>query len=288
LTQTAEDARELFLSELERVDRIIAFTCRRGGLSEDESEELRAETHLRLVDDDYRLIREFDGRSELGTYLVVVIQRLMLDFRNQRWGKWRPSAAARRAGTVAVQLETLVIRDGFEFGEAYEILRRNRGVTASREELHLLLHTFPLRHGKASRQRVSMERAQPATGAESVERPLTEAIEETTEDRLVDALRTGLGNLDPEDRLVLRMIYLDGHPISVVARSLGLDQRRLYRRVERLQKALRTALESRGLERDRVIDLLESRRGLQRLDVVDVFRSRSANGSGSGTLEIPR
>ena len=43
---------------------------------------------------------------------MAVIQRLFLDARIAKWGKWRPSVSARRLGGVAVLLERLLTRDG--------------------------------------------------------------------------------------------------------------------------------------------------------------------------------
>ena len=40
------------------------------------------------------------------------------DWRNARWGKWRPSAEARRQGALATHLERLMRRDGLTFEEA--------------------------------------------------------------------------------------------------------------------------------------------------------------------------
>ena len=52
------------------------------------------------------------GRGSLNTYLRVVIERLVLDMRVTNWGKWRPSARARRLGAEAVLFEQLTVRDG--------------------------------------------------------------------------------------------------------------------------------------------------------------------------------
>ena len=78
---------------------------------------------LRFIENDYAAIRKFRGESSLGTYLTVVVAMLVRDYRVQRWGRWRPSAAARRLGDVAVRLETLVRRNGQAVHEAAETLR---------------------------------------------------------------------------------------------------------------------------------------------------------------------
>jgi len=54
-------------------------------------------TGCRLYD---ALLAKFEGRSSLRTFLTVVIQRLFLDHRISAWGKWRPSAEARRGGST--------------------------------------------------------------------------------------------------------------------------------------------------------------------------------------------
>jgi hypothetical protein len=53
---------------------------------------------LKLIENDYRILRSFEGLASLGTYLTTVIARLFLDFQIHEWGRWRPSAAATRLG----------------------------------------------------------------------------------------------------------------------------------------------------------------------------------------------
>jgi len=45
-------------------------------LSGDDVEDLAAETFLGIVDDDYRVLRQFRGKSALPTYLTVVARRI--------------------------------------------------------------------------------------------------------------------------------------------------------------------------------------------------------------------
>ena len=87
-----------FLSNLAIIDRIVRFICRRHKISESEAEDFSSEVRLRLVENDYEVFRRFQHRSSLRTYLTIVIQRIYLDYRNHLWGKWRPSAEARRLG----------------------------------------------------------------------------------------------------------------------------------------------------------------------------------------------
>jgi DNA-directed RNA polymerase specialized sigma24 family protein len=61
------------------------------------------------------------------------------------------------------------------------------------------------------------------------------------------ALHESLEELPPEDRFVLTRLFFDGRSVTQVARELGLDQRPLYRRRDRLLSHLRNALEAKGL-----------------------------------------
>src|SRR5687768_16697933 len=77
---------------------------------------------MRLVENDYAIVRKFAGRSSFATFLSVVVQRMFLDFRIQAWGKWHSSAEAKRLGDTAVELERLLVRDGRTIDEAFAII----------------------------------------------------------------------------------------------------------------------------------------------------------------------
>ena len=199
------------------------------------------------------LLRSFSSRSSMATYLTSVIQNLARDYRMNRWGRWRPTAAATRLGLIAVQLETLLDRDGFSLDEAIEMLRANHGVRRSRLELTNLAGQLPQR----MRLRFEGDDAVAAAAASSrADEAVTEAERQETLDRARTALKGALAELDIEDRLVLKMHYQSGLTISAISAALGLDQRRLYGRRDRCRRRLRASLEGRGLEAAEVLEAL--------------------------------
>src|SRR5688500_3157528 len=115
--------RELFETNLALIDRLLGAVCRRNGFPPDDSEEFGSWARLRLIDNDYAILGKWRGESSLPTYLTAVIVNLFRDYRIQIWGKWRPSAEARRLGPAAVQLEKLMGQDGRSFPEAVAVLR---------------------------------------------------------------------------------------------------------------------------------------------------------------------
>src|SRR4029453_1116188 len=83
-----------------------------------EGEGFASAVKLKLIANDYQVLRAFQGRSSLGAYLAAVVQRAWLAPPNQPWGKGGPSAAARRMAPLAVRLDTLLHRDGLTLDEA--------------------------------------------------------------------------------------------------------------------------------------------------------------------------
>src|SRR4051812_9186187 len=103
---------QFFLDHLPLIEQIIASTGRRKGMDAAAIEEFDAEVKLRLVDNDYAVIRTFQERSSFATYISAVVANILLDLRNHEWGKWHASAEAERAGAVALDLEQHLYRDG--------------------------------------------------------------------------------------------------------------------------------------------------------------------------------
>lgn len=224
----------------------MGYTCRRHHLRAEEAEELESAVKLKLVEDDYAVFRKFEGQSKLSTYLTVVVQRFFLDQLRARKGRPRASAEAQRLGAVAVQLERLLYWDGFSFDEACRILQENHGVDVSWQELEEMAGRLPAR--AIERQHEGGERTDHLAG--SVERPDEAALAREREEetaRVVGAIEEVMAGFDPEDRLILRMLYLDGMSVADVSRGLGLDQKRLYRRRDAVLRDLRKELEARGL-----------------------------------------
>ncbi|HEY3380788.1 MAG TPA: sigma-70 family RNA polymerase sigma factor [Vicinamibacterales bacterium] len=246
----------LLLQHLDMVDRVVGFVCRRHHLSYTETEDFASSVRLKLVENDYEVLRKFEGRSNLQTYLTVVIQRLFLDFRITTWGRWRPSAEAKRLGPTAVLLERLTSRDDIGLDEACEMLRANHGVRHSDQELRDLAAKLPVR---LKRQRVGEEAlSEIANPVERTEFDALRAAYACAATRTGAALAAAIGALPPEDRLVLKLRFEDNLHVSEIARVLDVDQKPLYRRIEALLRALRTRLESQGIRRDEISDWLGS------------------------------
>lgn len=245
--------RTLFEESLAEIERAVSWATRRLCLPRDDAEEFRSWVYEKLIEDDYRILRDFGNRSSLATYLVTVILNLGRDYRTQKWGRWRPSAAAERLGLVAMQLETLLYRDGFSLDEAVESLRSNHAVKLSKVEIVDLAAKLPARTPLAFEGEAKIASA--AAGTRTDARVLEQERGETLR-RTQEALAESLAVLSVEDRLVLKMHYQSGLTIAAIATALDLDQRTLYTRRDRCLRQLKSVLESRGLESTQIFEAL--------------------------------
>ncbi len=244
----------LLLAHLDFIERTVAAVARRNAVAPWDAEDLAGQVRLRLIANDYAVLRKFEGRSRLTTYLTTVIHNIFRDFRIQRWGKWRPSAAARRMGELGVQLEALLYRDRFGSREAFAILRDRFEVEASDGELEAMAGRLRPRTSR----RIETDAA--LAGLESAERGdrgVRERERAAALGRVASALRRVLASLEAEDRLILRMRFADGLTIRAIAAALKLDPRPMYTRVQRLLLEVRRRIEAEGVDCDEVLDLLD-------------------------------
>ena len=133
----------------ETLEAVLSYVRRANRLSADDGDEFASWARLKLLEDDCAVFRKFRGDSTFKTFVVIVIQRLFLDWRIREWGKWRPTADARRLGPVAIELERLVLRDQIEYEQAVETLV-SKGIALTRDECDRVWSEVPRR---PSRQR---------------------------------------------------------------------------------------------------------------------------------------
>src|SRR5262245_33957491 len=240
--QPTSNPQQLFLTHLPAIDGIARAAARRRRLTPDESEEFRSIVRMRLIEDDYAVIREFRGSSSFKTFLTVVIARHCLDFRASAWGRWRASSKARRLGDTAVALERLMMRDGMPFDQAVQKVRKT-DPSATIEGLSGVAGQLPTRIRRVRVGEECLESCYAGTPAPDAGIGMREGR------RVVGALARALTTLDPVDRRIMKLRFTDGVSVVGIARREGIEQASLYRRVERILRRLRRDIEGRGVER---------------------------------------
>lgn len=243
----------LLLEHLPFVERTITLVARRHALKPWDIDDLTGQIKLRLVADDYAVLRKFEGRSQLTTFLTTVIQNQFRDYRIRQWGKWRPSAAAKRVGEIGVQLEILLYRDGYSRREAFEILRDRYRADASDEELDAIAGTLKVRTNRRFEDDSLLSRL---AGPDRSDQRVIDSERRESAVRAERALRRVLSGLTAEDRLILKLRFADSLTIRAISRSLGLPQRQMYTRMQQLLIEVRRGVERLGVSCDEVMDLV--------------------------------
>jgi RNA polymerase sigma factor (sigma-70 family) len=238
------------------IKRAADSLCRRNGVIDADAEDFHSYALLRLIDNDYAVLRKFQVKSKITTYLTVVLAMFFQDWLISRWGRWRSSAAAKREGPVAVMLEQLIYRDGYKLEQAARILRARRVTTATDRELAVLLSRLPVRSGTRPRE-VGPEPLEATPAAETADQGVRQAEDEAERQTAIAALERVVDALPPEDCTIVRMHFWEGSSVADIARALGLEQKPLYRRLERILKSLGEALEKAGISREQIRSLLD-------------------------------
>jgi RNA polymerase sigma factor for flagellar operon FliA len=232
-----------------------------------------------MVEDDYAVLRAWRQQSSIETYLNIVVQRVFHDYRNQIWGRWRPSAKALRLGPLALKLEELLYRDDLSFAEACEVMALRR--QGDRATLADLYERLPARTGRP--------RLEPLTAAVDARpspapNPEEAVVHHAQEERLAAAMVAALRRLQAKDRLLLRLRFGEGLAMREVAHLLATGEKSLFKRLQTLMRNMRRQLRRSGLGDEDVLRLLEHPGTLElglRLDESDDAWADDDAGSGS-------
>lgn len=236
---------QLFLTYLPHIKRVATHACRKACFSREETEDFIGDVQCKMIEDDYAVFRKFQGKSTMETYLTVVVRRYFQDHLNHIWGKWRPCAEAVRLGPLAILVDRLLHRDGFSLDEVHKILQTNHHIEISLWELATLVKKLPRRNPP---RRMETEEILKDLPAEELD-PADEVIDKEKRARLQEILgflKEEMAELPDEDALLVRMSA--EFKVSQIARTLGLEQKPLYRRLEKILKTLREALKRRGID----------------------------------------
>jgi RNA polymerase sigma factor (sigma-70 family) len=248
---------ELFHDNLPLIDRVSARVCRNARLIGADAEDFASAARLQLMENGYAALRKFEGRCSLGTYLTIVIQRMLMLDRMRAWGRWNASTAAQKLGDAGLRAEQLIRRDGRTIDEALPILR-DLDPALTRARLEEIVAQLPER--KPRLRVVDAEEVEEELLArESSETRVVEREVQTQSERATVTIRGVMAAMTLEDRTIVRLHFHAGMTLAEIARALAIPQRPLYRRLERILATLRDALGRAGLDRGSVADLIGSK-----------------------------
>jgi RNA polymerase sigma factor (sigma-70 family) len=253
------------------IDRAIAIVCAHASLRGADAEDFASLVKVALLDDDCALLRKWEGRSSLATYLTVVIRRLLVDQRRME-GRFYASAEAQRQGEPAVLLERLIAHEERGVEEAVRMVRtRHPELTAA--QLEGRVRTLPRRSPRPRLVAIGETESEQFAAPEGADERLNDSDRGRRADEANRVMQAALRSLTSEDRLIFRLRFARGQTVADIARVLGTPQRPLYRRLQSLLATLRRALEEAGLDEAALADLIGT--ADERLN----FQLRKSSGS---------
>jgi DNA-directed RNA polymerase specialized sigma24 family protein len=250
------DYRAMYEAHQQEIERILAYFCRRWRLRDDDAQEFAAWARAKLVADDYAVFRKYQGRSRLTTYLSGVVANLSREYNVAGHGRWRPSAPALRRGELAVRLEQLVHGQGLRWGEAVEVVRSSAKTDLPDSQLVRMIAELPRRDPlrPSTLGEAALEET-PAPGASDA--AVLDADADSVREKVFGVLFRAIARLPAEDQVAIRMRFWEGMKVTDVARGTQRDPKRLFKRIDRVMVLLRRELESAGISREVVRELLD-------------------------------
>lgn len=229
----------VLVAHLPAIKGLVRAVHRRFGGAGDDERELLSDVLFRLVEQDYGVLRKFRGGSSLRTYLYTVICRVQLDRRVRMWGKWRPTSRAARLGDAARHLERLVARDRLTPQEAIGAVAYDPRAGLDFATVNRLYAKLDVRPRP---RQVPLDGWADRLADLPADDPCATSDLRRRAARLTLALQRAVSALDPPDRYLLGLRYREGRSVADIARVLGRDPKRLYRRYDWVLRRLRAEL----------------------------------------------
>jgi RNA polymerase sigma factor (sigma-70 family) len=252
---TVSTSEEFLLANLEQINAIALGVYRRSGMTPDLAEDFASSVRIRLIENDYALLRRFNaGKGSLESFITTIVKSMIAAESRRTYGKWRPSTAAERWGPIALELEKLLYREGHDLSHTLEMLLAKHP-TVTRQELQAIAQQLPPRMGR--RQSISLDAVAHSLSDDTDADALVIASERRhLSQRVATIVRQRLERLESADRLLLQLLYGTGTNLQTIARILGSDATRLYPRRDALLRDLRERLLEAGIGATEALDLI--------------------------------
>jgi RNA polymerase sigma factor (sigma-70 family) len=232
-----------FLKQMPIIDRAIAFVCNSYNVRGADAEDFASSVKLKLLENDYAVLRKYKGAG-FSTFIFATVRHWYLDQRIHEWGKWRPSAEAKRLGAAAVELENHLFRDGRPLEQVVPIVAAHHGIPA--EEVRALAGR--LRPHLPRPRPVSLDQMDRETRSmQAVDRRTLDGDYADVVHRATDVIRQFLETLPEQERVILRLRFFAGQSVAEIASSLKVERNWLYRQINKRMAEIRERLAKTGV-----------------------------------------
>ena len=266
---------------MERIDRLALKRFGQPGLAEEGA----AYVLEKLPEDDWAVCRRYSGRARPEHYLLTVINHLFEEFSRKRFGRMRPPLWMQREGELWVglwkkiclerqplpavldQLSATLEHSREFLANVVTVIKARlpwcgsseREVAAEEEaEARLVDETGPQQRLLGQHLEESLHLLQqlflspdcPSKGDSASPSPVAKVDDEQA------ARLQALVALQPEEQLLLKMVYLEGMKLKVVARALGMPAYQPGRLLKGIHQRIQRAMLEVGLRPDELAEEL--------------------------------
>jgi RNA polymerase sigma factor (sigma-70 family) len=231
----------------------IETVCSRQFSAENDRDECYIFVLDSLSADNFKRLRAFEGRSKLSTYLYSLINSLVIDFRRQRYGRRRIPTAVSKLGEWAEAVYRLVCWQKFSFDDAYDFLRVDGLYEGSYERFMQdseNIRNAPCREnptfkplddpGSHPIQNINAFDANPLES-------LIAALDRENRIKALRLIRTATEKLPEHDRILVRLVFGSGKPLSAAAKVIDLSASAARRRLQALLAEYKESLLAAGI-----------------------------------------
>jgi RNA polymerase sigma factor (sigma-70 family) len=228
---------------------ITAQSMHVSSIDEIDADTLFNEVLDRLTSNSYKVLREFENRSKLTTFLTTVITHLIIDIKRKNEGRNRAKDRAKAMGPVGEKLYDLVLIKGYPVEEAFDFVNRTDGITETLEEIETMVEKI---RGRQT------SHPQPGTGVEKRTPEVNLGKKQRTELNK-KVLNEVLSELNNEERFIIRMRFPlsdDEEPknLSEIAKILRITEKAVDSRIRRVLTKFKEKMLKYGLSIEDFVD----------------------------------
>jgi RNA polymerase sigma factor (sigma-70 family) len=261
-----EEAKSFLEANYQIIQDLIIKVCRKYRKNEDDFSSYVFE---KLTANDYKKIRTFKGKASPRTFMTGVISRLAIDFHRTIEGRRKVSEKAKTLGRAAIELEKLVLDDGYSTDQAIVILVENSDYSISKDNAYKIASELKL-DKKSTERKEKRSAKNPSTGSLEVleyisntksispEKVLIKEEILNKKDKIDKLVIKMIEKLTNEERLIIKMkFYSDGKPVSAIARVLNRERNYIDEKIKRIVREFKKNLLSMGFGINDVKDVLD-------------------------------
>lgn len=218
----------------------------------------------KLRENNYKILKNFKGKSKLSTYLTVIIANQIVDTIRKKRGRSREKERAKPFGILGTQIIQRILTEGNTVDQLFRELKSQDNFTHSKEEFEAIVDRIrgsrpKVIHVSPSENNPFLQKGHqnPESGemivVDSKNNPEEKIIQSQKQEKLKEVLDFIVSQLTGEERLILRLrfpIHGDESPkdITSIALLLDISKKAAYKKISRTLKKCRQILIERGLE----------------------------------------